>query len=245
MATCAVSKSNANSIIVEVMKNHLVDPEEIPDEQVFNISTTDIRSSLRYFEVRGCGRFKPHVCRHSWKSVRSWCVIDLKGQIVCHKTRQMCKRCDEWVSPQYDDKELEIMVEFAVKLYLKQVGKLPRSKAINPHDSDDKKGPPHDEARCEKCIRLGHSCINDGRKNHPDTYEDPCEEQYEDCYEDQYESYEDENHQYEEEDHYDQYDDQHDDDCDDYDHYQDNYYDQHEDPYDHYDPYDPGYYDDD
>lgn len=171
MATCATS--NPNPIIVSVMKDHKIEPEEIPDEDEFNILTLDGRSR-RYFEVRGFGRFNTlshqrQPCPRIWSSFCSWCVIDLKRQIVCHKTKQQCRSCKEWVIPDYDYASLKTMVVSALKLYLEKVassGDITRQMHLYqttidylwPVDDDDDDGPPHDEARCEKCLRLGKLC---------------------------------------------------------------------------------------
>lgn len=103
------------------------------------------------------------MCGRSWKSAHAWCVLDLKKQKIAHKLTQDCQSCDGRSDPQFDREAMKRMADYAVDFYLKRSGRRswpPRSDVYDFNDMlfalDDR--PPHDEARCEMCRKLGRSC---------------------------------------------------------------------------------------
>ena len=160
-------------IIVEVMEENDVHPRDIPSDDAININNGHdlerIKSSKRYFLVKGFAWFKKHEqsdgtswCSRTWPSAHSWCIVDLKMQRIGRRLGQKCQKCEGNALPEYDDEALKQMAEYAVRSYLRLTGRLERdplgdwSDVSNAIDSNQ----PHDEGRCEMCQILGRSCWN-------------------------------------------------------------------------------------
>lgn len=158
-------------MIDSVMRENGVTPAKIPQER--GVDPTDIDSishSKRYFKTKAFASFNAHSqpfgaarCSRSWKSAHAWCVLDLKEQCIAHKLSQDCQSCNGHSMPEFDRESMQRMAEYAVDLYLKRVGQKQWEPRGDPFDFDDMlfaldDRPPHDEARCEMCRRLGRSC---------------------------------------------------------------------------------------
>ena len=151
-------------VIAEVMDGEGVAVEEIPRETPFDINNLGMieNSSRRYFSCRAFAKFNRHAnCSRHWGSVRAWCIIDLKEQRIIYRFDQDCQHCEESVPPEFDEESVERMADYAVKTFLRRSGRLRR----NPFDFrdlgdalDGATDGPHDQQRCGKCRRLGHSC---------------------------------------------------------------------------------------
>jgi len=170
-----MASSDPRDIIVEVMEEKDVDPSDIPRDDTINIDndhdleSSRIKSSKRYFLVKGFAWFKKHEqpdgtsqCSRTWPSAHSWCIVDLKMQRIGRRLSQKCQICEGSALPEYDNEALKQMAEYAVRSYLRLTGRLERdplgdwSDVSNVIDSNQ----PHDEGRCEMCKILGRSCWN-------------------------------------------------------------------------------------
>lgn len=156
-------------VIDEVMSENGVTTQEIPEEH--GVDPTDLSSisqSRRYFKTKAFASFGVHsassrMCTRSWKSAHAWCVLDLKKQQIAHKLTQDCQSCNGRSDPQFDREAMKRMADYAVDLYLKRSGRKSWPTSSDPYDFDDMlfaldDRPPHDEARCEMCRKLGRSC---------------------------------------------------------------------------------------
>ena len=159
-------------MIDTVMRQNRVTPAEIPQER--GVDPTDIDSisqSKRYFKTKAFASFNAHNqpsgagarCPRNWKSAHAWCVLDLKEQCIAHKLSQDCQSCNGHSLPEFDRESMQRMAEYAVDLYLKRVGQKQWEPRGDPFDLNDMflaldDRPPHDEARCEMCRKLGRSC---------------------------------------------------------------------------------------
>ena len=157
-------------VIAGVMDERGVSARNIPEEPETDPEDFDtVRRSWRYFRVKGFARFRRHrdpsggYCSRTWPSAHAWCIMDLKEQKIIHKFDQNCQQCEGMGLPDFDEKALERMADYAVESYLRKSGRLlPRQH--EPLDMSDladaleDNGPPHDEQRCEVCRRLGRSC---------------------------------------------------------------------------------------
>ena len=210
-----------------------------------------VLKSNRYFSCSAFGSFNTHDDpsgrghMKSWKSAHAWCTIDLKRQRIAHRWIQKCKQCEGESEPWFDKRTLEKMAKRAVKLYLINIGRLKKEKKADDDDDDNDQliGPPHDEARCAMCQKLGRSCWKkytkkfnaevDQDENDEDWWYDGYDQDENEPESDD-DDYADEDYQYE--DRYNSYDD------DDYYPYQ--YHDDYEDTYDYDDTNDDYPYDD-
>ena len=163
-----ISKSNKNmeqEVIDEVMTKYGVTTDQIPLERGVDPTKLEaINQSRRYFKTKAFASFSGHgSCLRSWKSAHAWCVLDLRTQCIAHKLSQDCQSCNGRSMPHFDRDSMERMAEFAVDLYLKRSGKKVWQPRNDPFRFDDwlenlDSRPPHDEARCEMCRKLGRSC---------------------------------------------------------------------------------------
>ena len=147
-------------------------PAFIPEHKTTNTSSVEqIMTSSRYVQCKGLGRFGKHydpegrVCKKSWKSVRAWCIIDLKKQCFTHRWSQKCKLCKGESKPWFDEQALKKMAEYAIKSChslpvchtgSKQTAKKNEESCIGHYPQIE--GPPRYEMRCVKCRKLGRSC---------------------------------------------------------------------------------------
>lgn len=159
-------------MIDTVMRENGVTTAEIPQERGVDPSKIgSIDQSKRYFKTKAFASFNAHkrpsgagpMCSRNWKSAHAWCVLDLKEQRIAHKLSQDCQTCNGHSMPEFDRESMQRMAEYAVDLYLKRVGRRQWKPRVDPFDMDDMffaldDRPPHDEARCEMCRRLGRSC---------------------------------------------------------------------------------------
>ena len=146
-------------IIKAAMVAKGVREQDIPTEHYF-ASPEDGANSKRYIEVKGFAWF---VCLRKdcrWPSAQSWCFMDLKTQSICYRDKQECKKCESEASPEFTREALERMAEYAVKSFQIRTGRERREYHPRSTDTEDTQGGPHDEGRCGKCQRLGHSCWN-------------------------------------------------------------------------------------
>ncbi len=150
--------------IADVMEEKDVDVFDIPNEPPFYLEElSSIRSSSqRFFMCRAFAMFdRHHKCSRRWGSARAWCIIDLKSQTIIHRFKQDCKSCNRGVTPEYDEEAVERMAEYAVTTFLRRSGRV-RPDPFVFHDMEDAldgaTNGPHDQARCDVCRILGHSC---------------------------------------------------------------------------------------
>jgi len=168
-----MASSDTRDIIVEVMEENDVHPSDIPDDNAINIEDDHdlkrIKSSRRYFLVKGFAWFKKHEhpdrtsrCSRTWPSAHSWCIVDLKRQRIGRWLRQNCRACEGRSLPEYEERVLKRMAEYAVRSYLRLTGRLERDPLEDWSDVSNaiESNQPHDEERCEMCRILGHSCWN-------------------------------------------------------------------------------------
>ena len=162
----------AQAVIADVMEEKGVSVAEIPDEQRFDPNHLDrIERSKRYFRCKAFARFGDHMhknqrttCHRHWASAHAWCIMDLKTQRIIYYFSQKCQSCEGSANPDFDEEALQRMAEWAVDTFLRRTGRLRRDpfdltaldRALD-LDLDDSKGP-HDESRCDMCIKLGRSC---------------------------------------------------------------------------------------
>lgn len=163
----------AQAVIADVMENKGVSVAEIPNERNFDPKHLDrIENSKRYFRCKAFARFGDHVhmktrltiCHRHWASAHAWCIMDLKTQQIIYYFSQKCQTCEGSANPDFDDEALQRMANWAVDAFLRRTGRLRRDPfdltdlyhVLN-LDLDDSKGP-HDESRCDMCIKLGRSC---------------------------------------------------------------------------------------
>lgn len=137
---------------------------DIPRDDRLNPRDIDsIRSSKRYFCVRGFAWFYHHEsrtgCSRRWASANSWCVIDLKQQMIIHVYGQYCKSCGGKSTPYFEDEVVRRMAQYACQTHLYRTSQR-RKKASMPDMSDFSRGRegPHNQSCCEMCQILGHSC---------------------------------------------------------------------------------------
>ena len=125
-----------------------------------------VKTSRRYFRVKGSAWFEEHeepgggTCSRSWRSAHAWCIMDLKEQEIAQTFGQECQQCEEMVYPDFDEDALERMADYATDSYLRKIRKLPRQPKPRDMSDDDEHedSNPHDERRCELCQMLGSSC---------------------------------------------------------------------------------------
>ncbi len=153
--------------IADVMNEKGVDVSEIPEETPFDLARLSAiwKTSRRFFMCRADAKFNSHDgCSRHWGSARAWCIIDLKRQAIIYRFKQDCQKCEGGVSPEYDEEAVRRMAEYAVESFLRRSGRVRR----DPFDFRDMEDAldldgatnsgPHDEARCDVCRILGHSC---------------------------------------------------------------------------------------
>ena len=201
------SESLVKIVISKVMKLQNVDPKDIPEDLHVNPSNVQqVRKSDRYFRCKAFASFNTHVDpsgnghTKSWKSAHAWCTIDLRRQCIAYRWVQECNKCEGESKPWFNEQALERMAEYAVKLYLINIGRIKKRKNVDDSDDNPQIGPPHDEARCDMCKQLGRSCWKkytkatesddyDQDEDDPGSYDDDCTDevdQYYDEYEDEY-----------------------------------------------------------
>ena len=153
------SEDEIRDIILEVMREGDVTPVQIPNEGRFVIERAE--HSKRYFETKGFAWFCCPEGHNRWPSAHSWCFLDLKKQVICHRYTQDCRKnkCETSVDPGFTEEAVEKMAKYAVKKFLTRTGRRARSPKLGGNDGDRKtEGGPHDEDRCARCRRLGRSC---------------------------------------------------------------------------------------
>ena len=140
-----ISPDAIKAIILEVMKE-------------YGVKLKDIRKvrHLR-FEMKGFAWFACPKRDNYWPSAHAWCILDLKTQTLCDRYKQGCKKCESKASPEFTPDSIRRMAKRAVKLFLIRTGKL-ASDPPNTDTDESQGGAPHDEDRCSKCQKLGHSC---------------------------------------------------------------------------------------
>ena len=141
------------------MEENGINKKDIPEETPFTLSL-DLYRSERYYEVKGFAWFSCPEKDKGWPSAHSWCVIDLKKQIICFSYTQDCNRCESEANPKFPDESLEKMAQYAVKKYKIKTGEL--AAVFNPRIEETRGDPergPHDEMRCSKCRALGYTCM--------------------------------------------------------------------------------------
>ncbi len=168
-------------VIVQVMEEYKLKPEEIPyevsdefsdkvpDEPSFDPKTFKEKSVLvklrreskRYFHTRAYAEFQCEDCNREWPSARGWSITDLKKQNLCMLFKQDCGNwdCDEGTAePVYDDESMIRMAEFAVKKCLFRL--YPDDYDSDPTRSDGSKSTSgaHHEDECDVCKILEHNC---------------------------------------------------------------------------------------
>ena len=158
-AICTTA-SFGKEIIASVMSEKNVNPMAIPFENgQYNLA--QIGRSKRYYRVKGFAWFNAHIsCSRRWASAHSWCIVDLREQVIVHTFKQDCQKCERAVSPTYDDEAVRSMAEYAVDSYLRKVRGVFNFSGFYEtlrDDDDDDRGP-HDQGRCEMCKSLGRSC---------------------------------------------------------------------------------------
>ena len=107
MATPECVEVDIESIIMEVMEKNGITPDDVEEEEPFDIDIfiknlkKKEKWSQRYFRGRALGQFKcdSAICNNTWSSAFSWCILDLKEQRVEMKFKQECS------SPQHKDME--------------------------------------------------------------------------------------------------------------------------------------------
>lgn len=168
---CGGSDSVKNIILKELRRNK-VKPEDIPEDPYTDPSNLQhVRRSNRYFRCKAFASFDSHEDptggghRKTWKSAHAWCTIDLKQQQITHRWSQKCNKCNGESYPFFDERALQRMAEYAVKMYLINIGKIEREEKEDDDDDDNPlMGPPHDEDRCSMCQMLGCSCWKKRKK---------------------------------------------------------------------------------
>ena len=141
------------------MEANNVRAENIPTEQCVSPTDEDLRGSQRYYDKPVFAWFICPKKHRYWGSARAWCVIDLKEQTICYRYKQGCKKCDSNAYPEFPERVIRKVAEFAVKWFLILTGKL----ECEPPNTDTVTGKrrgkgPHDEQRCDKCLKLGRCC---------------------------------------------------------------------------------------
>ena len=143
--------------ILKVMKQENVHPDDIPPEPAPQFPA-DVSHSKRYFNTKGCAWFSCPQKHHRWPSAHGWCYLDLKKQEIRFRFKQKCKKCDQEAPPEFSLEAVKIMATYAVKQYLKRIGKKVEGSAATREGPVIEDGKPHDEARCGMCQHQGRSC---------------------------------------------------------------------------------------
>ena len=151
-----ISSESTKNTIKAAMKAHGVKENDIPADEYF-ASPEDAAHSERFFEVPGFAWFACPNKHRYWPSANAWCVIDLRTQTISYRYIQRCQGCGSEASPEFTEEALEKMAERAVKSFLRRTGKLVHDELSTGNDGAVGGGP-HDEERCGRCRRLGHSC---------------------------------------------------------------------------------------
>ena len=90
------------------MAKNGIEEEDIPEETTFPYT----ENSKRYFTDEGAAWFTcPN--NHWWTSNTSRCVIDLKEQTICNKTKQICAECMLEVVPEFTEEVILNMANSA------------------------------------------------------------------------------------------------------------------------------------
>lgn len=86
MATPECVEVDIESIIKEVMEENNISPQDVEEEEPFNVDTF-MKNLLKkkknwsqsYFRGHASGQFKcdSALCDNTWSSVYSWCILDL------------------------------------------------------------------------------------------------------------------------------------------------------------------------
>lgn len=154
-----IADIDIKEVIQEAMAENGVKEDDIPDEwggsfSEYNLYWAHYADSKRYVEVKGFAQFHCPNKHHRWPSPHSWCLIDLKNQLICHRDGQNCRKCGTEVMPEFPKESLEAMAKQAARRHLERTGKLqPAQKTPEEIQSG-----PHDARRCGKCRREGSIC---------------------------------------------------------------------------------------
>ncbi len=154
------SSAEIKRIILEVMTEEGVLPSQVPNESGFSMASSSY--SKRYFETKGFAWFPCPRNHNRWASAHAWCFLDLKKQEICYRDKQNCKKggCETAVNPGFTEESVTRMANYAVTQFLIRTGR--RARVRRNVGGDDglvqTEGGPHDQARCGRCRRLGHSC---------------------------------------------------------------------------------------
>ena len=152
------SAATIKEAILKVMKQENVQPDDIPPEPAPQFPA-DVSHSKRYFSIKGFAWFSCPQKHHRWPSAHGWCYLDLKKQEIRFRFKQKCKKCDQGAPPEFSLEVVEErMATYAVKQYLKRIGKKVEVSAATGEGPVNENGKPHDEARCAMCQYLGRSC---------------------------------------------------------------------------------------
>ena len=142
-------------IISEEMEKEGITTTDVPAE-IFSKDDPKIRKSLCYFEKHGFGQFHCPEGDNDWTSAHSWCIIDLKEKKIIYRYYEKCQNCECETLPQFSKEIIEKMAGLAVITFLERTGRRERPERTGDYSGHG--GGPHQEERCEKCIRLGNRC---------------------------------------------------------------------------------------
>lgn len=159
-------------IIKEIMKDEGLDPEEVQEEEPFDVDNfiKTIKSgnrdewSRRYFRGNAYGQYQcdNDLCGNSWSSAFAWCVLDLKKQTLEMKFKQECssgkshKDMEQLALKDKTSSNVKHMVQWAVDLHLQLAGR--KEKRPKSH-TNYRSTPEHMNGSCEMCKRLGRLCF--------------------------------------------------------------------------------------
>lgn len=153
-----IADCQIKAVIREAMAERGVKEDDIPDEyQALNMVHALYPESKRYLEVQGFATFCCPNKHHRWPSPYSWCFIDLKNQVICHRDGQDCRKCETEVMPQFPRESLEKMAKQAVEKHLERTVKLYPQKYCAPKNPEESEHL-HNVRRCGKCRREGSIC---------------------------------------------------------------------------------------
>ena len=153
-----ISPEAIKAIILEEMKANNVEVEDIPTEPHISPSDLHLKDSERYYDKEVFALFACPEEDNYWKSAHAWGVVDLKEQIICYRYKQWCQECESEAYPEFPEEVIRKLAKFAVKWFLILSHRLKYERPDTGADTDGMGGGPHDEKRCERCKRLGHSC---------------------------------------------------------------------------------------
>lgn len=177
-----------DAIIEEIMLEKGVNPEDIPEEEPFDLeqfieNLKDRNNwSLRYFRGRAHGQYKCKniLCENTWSSTRAWLILDLKEQTVERKLKEECasyEKHQDFEKLSLSESEPKPKLNFAkdsVGVYPtfeeeavrymvewavnKYLEMVGLKEKSNFHDRQRRVDGPHRQDLCEMCVRLGGPC---------------------------------------------------------------------------------------